>query len=79
VTRRPAALILALAAALCLLALAVVMARRERPVTATLPAEDDTLPPFDPGTWPLVSDNLTSAGPGWYDWRLTRQEWEALN
>jgi hypothetical protein len=74
---RPAALILALAAALCLLA--VVMARRERPVTATWPAEDDTLPPFDPGTWPLVSDNLTSAGPGWYDWRLTRQEWEALN
>jgi hypothetical protein len=72
-----------LAAALCLLALAVVMARRERPVTATLPEWpeeiDDTLPPFDPGTWPLVSDNLTSAGPGWYDWRLTRQEWEALN
>jgi hypothetical protein len=65
---RPAALMLAL---LCLLALAVVMARRERPVTATLPAEDDALPPFDPRTWPLVSDNLTSAEPAWYGWRLT--------
>jgi hypothetical protein len=38
---RPAPLILALAAALCLLA--VVMARRERPVTATWPEEHATL------------------------------------
>jgi hypothetical protein len=61
---------------LAILVLAVVMARRERPVTATWP-EDDALPPFDPRTWP--SDNLTSAAPGWYDWRLSRQEWEALH
>jgi hypothetical protein len=39
---RPAPLILALAA-LCLLALAVVMARRERPVTATLRHHDLTI------------------------------------
>jgi hypothetical protein len=68
---RPAALILILAAALCLLALAVVMARRERPVTATWPAEDDALPPFDPRTWPLVTFDVppgsVTFAPGWRD------------
>jgi hypothetical protein len=46
------------------LMLAVVIARRERPVTATWPEPEDALPPFDPRTWPLASDNLTSAS-GW--------------
>jgi hypothetical protein len=66
---RPAALILALAAALCLLA--VVMARRERPVTATWPEEHDALPPFDPRTWPSetfdVPPGSVTFAPGWRD------------
>jgi hypothetical protein len=63
--------LLAAMTALCLLALAVVMARRERPVTATWPEEDDALPPFDPRTWPSetfdVPPGSVTFGPGWRD------------
>jgi hypothetical protein len=67
---RPAALILALAA-LLILAILLVISRRERPVTATWPEEDDALPPFDPRTWPSetfdVPPGSVTFGPGWRD------------